>query len=364
MTRTAITAFLLSLNAAIVAGQQELSTDITRGGFPIDEFADVNDDTYNAIGNCCEAGCEAACNWLDDFDDNLVFRRKLQLGPGFGEADPNFQFVPPPPGPNADLDVVNANCCCRSGECGGDPHFKLWSGEYYDFHGQCELVLLDAPSFGEDLGLQVHIRTKIRAHQYSYIESAAIKIGDDILEVSSWGEYSLNGVEGGAMPAHLGPFSVSMHANPRAKKDSIFEIDLGKDQKIVFKTFKDFVSVSMKQMSEWDFKTSRGLMGDFETGAMLARDGKTVISDANQFGQEWQVRPEEGGLFQATISPQYPQKCIMPTVTEEERRRLGENKVSQKKADAACDNVNAAQKSMCAYDVMITGDLEMAEVYA
>ena len=53
--------------------------------------------------------------------------------------------------------------------------------------------MLHAPNFALGLGLDIHIRTKIR-YGYSYIELAALKIGNDILEVSSWGEYSVNGV--------------------------------------------------------------------------------------------------------------------------------------------------------------------------
>lgn len=61
--------------------------------------------------------------------------------------------------------------------------------------GQCDLHLLIAPFFSPDKPLVVDIRTRTR-YDYSYIESAAVKIGDEILEVSSWGEYWLSGVEG------------------------------------------------------------------------------------------------------------------------------------------------------------------------
>lgn len=47
----------------------------------------------------------------------------------------------------------------------GDPHFRTWSGERFDYQGQCELALIRAPL----VDLAVHIRTKIR-DSYSYIE--------------------------------------------------------------------------------------------------------------------------------------------------------------------------------------------------
>ena len=49
--------------------------------------------------------------------------------------------------------------------------------------GECDLVLVHIDDFQNGLPLDIHIRTKIRYEDYSYIESAAIKIGDDILEV-------------------------------------------------------------------------------------------------------------------------------------------------------------------------------------
>jgi hypothetical protein len=43
----------------------------------------------------------------------------------------------------------------------GDPHFKTFGGEMYDFHGECDLVLLHNPEFNNNLGMDIHIRTKI-----------------------------------------------------------------------------------------------------------------------------------------------------------------------------------------------------------
>ena len=64
----------------------------------------------------------------------------------------------------------------------GDPHFRTWTGEMFDFHGGCDLVLVDTPDFANGLGFSIHIRTKIKTW-WSYIESAVIRIGDSTLEV-------------------------------------------------------------------------------------------------------------------------------------------------------------------------------------
>ncbi|CAB9525491.1 expressed unknown protein [Seminavis robusta] len=48
-----------------------------------------------------------------------------------------------------------------SGIATGDPHIKRWNGEGYDFHGECELVMLSNPKFNNGQGLSIHLRTKI-----------------------------------------------------------------------------------------------------------------------------------------------------------------------------------------------------------
>lgn len=40
----------------------------------------------------------------------------------------------------------------------GDPHFKAWSGSYYDFMGACDLLLVHAPNFEEEAALDIVIR--------------------------------------------------------------------------------------------------------------------------------------------------------------------------------------------------------------
>jgi hypothetical protein len=79
----------------------------------------------------------------------------------------------------------------------GDPHIKTWSGEKFDFHGVCDLVLLCNAKFNKGAGLDVHIRNK-KIRQWSYVDSAAVRIGTDTLEVRG-GEKSnfwINGIQG------------------------------------------------------------------------------------------------------------------------------------------------------------------------
>ena len=68
--------------------------------------------------------------------------------------------------------------------------------------GICDLVLLRANDFADGLGLNIHIRTKER-YGYSFIESAAIQIGKDVVEIGSYGDYFFNGVQGAATPISM-----------------------------------------------------------------------------------------------------------------------------------------------------------------
>jgi hypothetical protein len=108
-------------------------------------------------------------------------------------------------------------------------------------------------------------------------------------------------------------------------------------------------------------------MGDFGEGRRLGRDGQTVLEDVIAFGQEWQVLDTEPTLFQTVRFPQYPQKCTMPTpkTTKMLRRRLLEmSSVDELAAEKACAHWGEQGKDDCVFDVLTTGDLEMAVVGA
>lgn len=239
----------------------------------------------------------------------------------------------------------------------GDPHFKTWSGEWYDFHGECDLVLMNAPSFHDGLGLQVQIRTKIR-HGYSYIESAAIKIGGDVLVVSSFGEYAFNSVDSAVLPAAMGGLPLSYVQQD--ERNSLFRVATKDTEALVIKTFKDMVSVNLNGTHAEDFGDSVGILGSFASGVKLARDGSTVLQDPNAFAMEWQVRPEEDGiLFDEARQPQYPVQCKMPENKQESRRLRGG--ISEEDAEVACDHIaEVGEKARCVFDVLATQDLEVA----
>jgi hypothetical protein len=58
-----------------------------------------------------------------------------------------------------------------------------WCGQLFDYHGECDLILLQSSTFKSGLGLDVQIRTKIRRGM-SFISRVALRIGTDVLKVS------------------------------------------------------------------------------------------------------------------------------------------------------------------------------------
>jgi hypothetical protein len=126
----------------------------------------------------------------------------------------------------------------------------------------------------------------------------------------------------------IGGYTVDyVKTNRGPSKQRIYTVDLGNGEKVVLKTYKDFVSVDL-MAGEYgaSFAGSVGLMGSYTTGDKLARDGETVLKDSVAFGQEWQVLATEPNLFHSIEGPQQPlQQCEMPAM----RRLKGKKRLGQ-----------------------------------
>lgn len=195
-------------------------------------------------------------------------------------------------------------------------YVKTWDGAWYDFHGQCDLVFLHNPEFGNGIGMDIHIRTTVR-EWFSFVESAAIRIGDDIMEVSGWGEFVLNGVDLAELPGKLADtYNVTYTFNAKMRRTRVhyFWVAFGDGKYVKIQSYKDIVAVKIHGATSKHFGGSVGLMGSFGTGVRLARDGKTILEDDIEFPQEWQVLSTEPKLFGETKRfPQHPSQCMMPT---------------------------------------------------
>jgi hypothetical protein len=243
------------------------------------------------------------------------------------------------------------------------PHIKHWKRKSFDFHGECDLVLLHSDHVNGNKVLDLHIRTTI-ADFFSSIEVAVLRVGEVLLEMDAK-TFSLDGVnlEDGDLPFDTSEFTISEPVyTPGFKVRREYNIVLNDKSVINVRKNKSFLSISVVGGHE-DFDHSYGLLGDFYTGDSLGRDGRT-IEDWTEYGMEWQVQPDEPMLFKSPREPQLPsEKCRMPGVAKPNRRlRALQNRDLVDKAMAACARAGD-EFDACMSDVMLTGDLSFAEAW-
>lgn len=259
------------------------------------------------------------------------------------------------------------------GQGAGDPHFRTFNNQHFSFHGQCDLVLTRS----KKSDLDIHLRTT-RVHNpradYSYISGAAVRIGQNVIEIDDRGNLIINGIgevhSAGNDPLYLGELFPRLTKTLKGDKHKIiaYNVDLGDENKIDIrvnmKTGMLFVDVT------GTFEDSEGLLGsDPKYGKpMLSRDGVTDLTGHwNTYGQEWQVNDSDQKLFQdMTRRPQFPETCSYHADTESSfrgnRRRLSDTpNVSLEVAESACVDMNGAKKKFCIEDVMAVGDVGIAE---
>ena len=243
----------------------------------------------------------------------------------------------------------------------------MWNGRKFDFHGGCDLVLVQDPGFNNGQGLSIHIRTKIQ-RWWSFVESAVVQIGDDTLEVMGGVEHGRHYVNGHVgerlrssklMPFTIGGFTVRYRGLNEHQFQ--FKIFLDNDQTIIMKAVKDFMRVDVENPTAESFGTSVGLMGPFEDDRMLARDGVTIL-EPEEFGKEWQVLESEPMLFHKIEGTQHPETCAMPVVAKQESRRLA-GSINYEQAEIACVSVEPDMLEDCIMDVMATNDVELAGAF-
>jgi len=253
---------------------------------------------------------------------------------------------------------------------GGDPHVTTWKNEHYEYHGQCDLVLVSDPNFANGKGMHIHIRTKL-VRYWSYISAVAIRIGDDILEIQGSADendkephYWINFQYQGQLETIAG-YPVTHKLPPGVDYKRKYVIDLGSDEQIIIELCKEFVRVKFNG-GESTFGNTVGLMGDYKTGETLGRDGSTVIHDFIELGNEWQVRPVDDMLFHDVAKPQFPEQCLIPEDPRGARRRrmLGESSITIEQAEAACASLgDELTIKDCVYDILATQDMDMVGAF-
>jgi len=244
------------------------------------------------------------------------------------------------------------------GSGSGDPHFKTWTGDKYDYHGECDLVLVDHPSFSNGLGLKVHIRTT-RVKYFSYISNIAVQIGDDVLEFDNdVTNFLINGETAPPKRKYVRTLLGGFHVRRDPKAISIRFDDNVKARIDLIQRTNGWPAVVVDGATTEVFKDSLGLLGDWETGKRLARDGKTLMDDpdATAFALEWQVRDTEPMLFKEARFPQYPRTCTPPA--QNLSKRLGVSNF-EKEAEKACAHWKEDIED-CVFDVIATRDVMVA----
>lgn len=239
----------------------------------------------------------------------------------------------------------------------GDPHIETWSGKMYDFMGACDLVMLHSDGFARGLGIDIHVRTTEMHNVLSYVSSAVVRIGDDILEVHGDSSYDWNGVKYGALPSTFGglPFTYEVEGGWLP----MWEIHLPRAGSIFLQVFKYMVDLKISGTKQ-QFPNSVGLLGESAKGVLMARNGHEM-TDTDLFAQEWQVRDDERMLFSEVREPQFPEACIMPDPLA--RLRLLENsKIDREDAEDACASAGELFEA-CVFDVLVMNDFDMAIPY-
>jgi len=102
---------------------------------------------------------------------------------------------------------------------------------------------------------------------------------------------------------------------------------------------------------------STRLLGDYLTGAMVARGGVTVMESTNEYGTEWQVGADEPQLFQAWLDPSA--SCVLPeeALPSMTAHRLCASTALEKAAAKACAHKSPDVFEFCILDFLATGDV-------
>ena len=262
-----------------------------------------------------------------------------------------------------------------------DPHFQTFNGQFFSYHGACDLVLMRSMEHG----VTVHIRTT-RVDRprmsYSYISNAAVQVGRNVMEVSEDGSILVNGKitllsDDDNVVDFAGQYSIT-RTKMGSKKNIVsykLNLDNGRAVTVRSNTKSGMLFVDI----DGHFADSEGLLGPPRgpgTAKLYSRDGSMdLVGNWNSFGEEWQTRSDEPMLFQKVRAPQHPVGCSYEAAEGGEKgdrpssllrgRRLIVDDVvgvSEEIAKKACANAVPGKKmEFCIADIMVTNDLDLAE---
>ena len=223
----------------------------------------------------------------------------------------------------------------------------MWNGEKYDFHNECDTIHVT-----NEL-LDLHTRTKSRGG-WAEVTQVALKLEDDVLEVSEDSTAMINGV------ALTDSFELLLDGVYPVTKNGLYTIvSLPGAQSIVFRSSVFWgVRISIDAHGS-DFFGSRGMAGTWNRYGFRDRDGETLVSVAStrnavEYGVVWEVNATLHGdpvLFSTPAehncidTPSRDVDAPVPTPEEIEN------------ANKVCAGVvlDLSKKDDCVFDVLTAG---------
>ena len=139
-----------------------------------------------------------------------------------------------------------------------------FNGQLFSYHGECDLMLMQSRKHG----VTVHIRTTRIDHpliSFSFISNAAIKVADNILEVSDDGSLFVNGNDASEsdmmfLPSAFDGFKLIRTTKGTKSNILAYMLDLGQDRFVEIRCNKKtgmlFIDVG------GTFSDSEGLLGN------------------------------------------------------------------------------------------------------
>ena len=169
-------------------------------------------------------------------------------------------------------------------------------------------------------------------------------------------------------------YTLTQSFKGRKRNIAVYSLDLLEDgRSIEIRVNKNVGMVYVDIKGYFDDRI--GLVGTSEQdGLLLSRDRAVDLTGQwNTLGEEWQVRNTEPKLFRENRAPQYPAGCVYEQFAKNanfrggareqaNRRRLMDfNVVSREDAIKACSKSTVQFMEYCVDDVMVSGDVEVAE---
>lgn len=159
----------------------------------------------------------------------------------------------------------------------------------------CEFIMLSHPGFsneqGEELGMNLHVRTKIDDTWYSYISEAVLQIGDSTMEIrggEEGAEINMDNTEFVKLRkgrTFMENFPVIFRNLDDFPEEDQVTVNLRGGNSIVFETFNEFVRINMLTHDPSLLEGSAGLLGS----SQVDREG-IDIDNPDQVGVEWQYQ--------------------------------------------------------------------------